>query len=119
MRFLAAAAVMCAALVVGACAGTAASSSPGRQEIKVTAKQFEYEPPEIRVKFGVPVKLVVTSADVDHQMAIVGLEPEKVVIQGRVLTMYFTPTKRGRYEVRCVIPCGTGHDEMRGVLIVE
>lgn len=119
MRLLAAAAVLCAALVAGACAGTASSTPPGRQEIKVTARQFEYEPREIRVKVGVPMKLVVASADVDHQMEIVGLEPEKVITQGRVHTLYFTPTKRGRYEFRCVVPCGTQHDQMWGVLIVE
>ena len=35
-------------------------------EIKVTAKQFEFDPRTITVQKGKPVKLVISSTDVDH-----------------------------------------------------
>ena len=43
----------------------AQEASPAANEIKVTAKKYEFDPSQIRVKKGDHVKLVITA--VDHE----------------------------------------------------
>lgn len=42
----------------------------------------------------------------------------KVEVNETVKTV-FTPTKRGRFSFYCNVYCGEGHDDMKGLLIVE
>ncbi len=107
------------ALLVAACVGTREPLPKLVQEVRITARQFEFTPDRVAVKAGQPVRLIITSADVDHQLAITGMEIGKYAIQGRVHILEFIPTRTGSYEFRCAIMCGAGHDYMKGVLVVE
>ena len=87
-------------------------------EIKVTAKQFEFDPRTITVQKGKPVRLIITSADVDH-----GIKLEEFGINQRVpakqtINLDFTPDRVGRFEFRCSVMCGSGHEDMIGELVV-
>jgi plastocyanin len=42
-----------------------------------------------------------------------------IVEKNETVKTVFTPTKRGRFSFYCNIFCGEGHDEMKGLLIVE
>ncbi len=87
--------------------------------VNITARQFEFSPSEIKVKVGQPVKLIVTSLDVDHGILIEGLKVATYIVRGRVSSIEFIPTEVGRYEFRCYIVCGVGHENMKGMIIVE
>lgn len=90
------------------------------QRMAVSAKQWEFVPREVRVKVNVPVELGVTSIDVDHGIEFVDLDvPLERVPAGRTVTVKFIPDKPGTYHFRCAVVCGTGHDQMVGVLVVE
>jgi cytochrome c oxidase subunit 2 len=41
------------------------------------------------------------------------------VLPGRVARVPFTPGKEGSYEFACDVFCGSGHEEMGGVIIVH
>lgn len=92
---------------------------PMTREYQIEARQFGFTPSEIRVPAGTRIRLVVRSADVDHQLAVVGMSPERETIQGRRQTLEMVAWPAGTYELACAVVCGTYHDRMRGTLIVE
>lgn len=89
------------------------------QEIRVLAKQYEFIPNRIAVKLNVPVRLIITSADVYHGFAIDDFKIDATIEKGKETIITFTPKKTGTYVFYCSIFCGVGHRDMRGLLIVE
>ena len=98
-----------------------AQSQPDPQqpvEIKVTAKRFEFDPPTITVQKGRPVKLVITSTDVDHGIKLEEFGINQKIPAKQTINVIFTPDRVGRFEFRCSVVCGTGHNDMLGELVV-
>lgn len=105
------------------CAGLSAqasqnSAAPPPREIKVTARQFEFVPKNITVRRGERVKLIVTSEDVDHGIAIEEFGIDEAVEAHKTILVEFTPQRAGRFRFACSVLCGKGHKEMVGELIV-
>jgi cytochrome c oxidase subunit 2 len=104
------------------CADVCAAEGLGEpqqpREIKVTARKFSFEPKAITVKKGERVKLIVTSEDVDHGIAIpeFGVDERIKAKQTRVIEL--TPEREGRFQFACSVFCGDGHPDMVGELIV-
>ncbi len=111
--------VICMVMV---CAGifAAAQTETGAApvEIKMTARQFEFEPKLITVQKGKPVRLLISSTDVQHGFAIEELGVNKKLKANAVTAVEFTPTRVGRFPFECSVMCGSGHDEMAGELVV-
>ncbi|MFQ6135321.1 MAG: cupredoxin domain-containing protein [Nitrososphaerales archaeon] len=79
-----------------------------------------FDPDEIRVKKGEPVKLIFIGMDVSHGFAIELLGIDAGVIHpGKEVVFEFTPEKEGVYMFKCTINCSPYHHFMRGKLIVE
>ena len=74
-------AVIAALLTLVACAGVcaAAPAEPPQREIKVVARRFEFVPKTITAKKGERLRLVVTSEDVDHGVAIPEFGVDQIV----------------------------------------
>jgi cytochrome c oxidase subunit II len=87
-------------------------------EIKVVAKRFRFEPAQITVRKGSRVRLVVTSIDVDHGIAINEFGIEKRVKKGATEIIEFSPNKAGKFVISCPVFCGDGHADMTGELVV-
>lgn len=84
-------------------------------EVKVMAKDFEFDKKEIRVKKGDKVKITLMSDDGGHGFEI----PDyKVNIKGNG-SAEFVADKAGTFQYDCSVMCGSGHDKMTGKLIVE
>jgi cytochrome c oxidase subunit 2 len=88
-------------------------------EIKVTARKFEFDPRTITVQKGRPVKLIITSADVDHGIKLEEFGINQKIEAKKTATVAFTPDRVGRFEFRCSVVCGDGHDDMVGELVVQ
>jgi len=88
-------------------------------EIRITAKQFEFVPRTITVQKGKPVRLIITSADVDHGFRLEAFGINEKVAAKKTINLDFTPDEVGRFEFRCSVVCGSGHEDMLGELIVE
>src|SRR5215831_10009844 len=84
-----------AVLVSFGAIGVIKAAEPEPQVIKITAKKFEYQPAEFKIKKGVPVVLELTSADVVMGFNSVDLGVRADVIPGKVARIKFTPTKTG------------------------
>jgi len=102
------------AAVVGATA-----PSPAERVIHVTAKRFEYDPPEIHVRRGEPVVLELESLDREHGFAIPKLGVDADIVPGQPTRVRLVPTKPGRFRFACNVFCGSGHEGMAGELVVE
>lgn len=88
-------------------------------EIKVTAKKYEFEPAVIKVKQGDHVRLVITALDHDHGFKLDALNIDLLLRKGEATTVEFTADKAGAYPFECSHFCGLGHKRMKGQLAVE
>lgn len=86
---------------------------------------------EVHLVVNKPVKLVIGSKDVIHDVGLAHFRMKMDAVPGTPTTMWFTPKfttkqmieKTGKpefvYELSCDQMCGKGHYSMRGVIIVE
>jgi len=72
----------------------------------------------LHVPLGKPVKLTMISQDVIHAFYVPAFRQQYHVIPGRYTTIWFTPTKEGKYPIFCNMYCGTQHSEMGGYVYV-
>ena len=93
-------------------------AAENEQVIQITAKRFEYSPKEITLKKGVPVVLELTSLDRLHGFNCPGLKLRMDIRPGKVNTLRFTPDQTGTFPFHCDNFCGSGHEGMRGTIIV-
>ena len=91
----------------------------GSNEIKVTAKKFEFAPSAIHVKKGDHVKLVITVADHDHGFKLEAFQIDQLLKKGDSTTVEFTADRAGTFPFECSHFCGLGHKKMKGELVVE
>lgn len=95
-------------------------------EVNVTGRQwswqFEYangkKSDELMVPAGKPVKLIITSADVNHSLFIPAFRIKEDAIPGKVNYLWFHPEKEGQFDLFCTEYCGTGHSSMVSKVIV-
>lgn len=99
----------------------------GATEIYIVGKQWMWkvqhadgrrEINAIHVPVGRPVKLIMTSQDVIHDVFIPDFRNKQDVVPGRYTTEWFTPTKPGKYHLFCSQYCGTDHSKMTGWVYV-
>jgi len=84
----------------------------------VVAKQFEFVPAVLNVSKGDNVIINLTSADVMHGFTIDEFDIDETIKQGEKKQVKFVADKAGSFVIRCTIPCGQGHRDMKGQLIV-
>lgn len=97
------------------------------KEIFVIGKQWMWhvqhmngirENNELHVPVGQPVKLTMISQDVIHSFYIPAFRVKRDVMPGTPTSVWFTPSKPGRYYLFCAEYCGTQHSEMGGWVTV-
>ena len=94
--------------------------------VDVTARmwswKFNYEngtsTDTLFVEKDIPVKLNLTSVDVNHSFFIPSFRIKQDVINGSVSTLVFTPRKEGSYNVACAEYCGLNHSKMYTKIVV-
>jgi cytochrome c oxidase subunit II len=101
-----------------------ASSPPNDAlEIHVVAKQwmFRFQQPsgareidEVHVPVDTPVRLVLTSEDVIHDLFIPALRLKKDILPDRYTYLWFTADRTGTFHLSCNQFCGTNHSLMGG-----
>lgn len=86
---------------------------------------------EMHVVVGKPVKLIIGSRDVIHDVGLPHFRMKMDAVPGIATTLWFTPTITSDsmkiitknpnfvYEIACDQLCGKGHYAMRGTIIVE
>jgi cytochrome c oxidase subunit 2 len=101
-------------------AGAAGLAAPAPRVIEIVARRFAFEPAEVQVAVGEPVRLQVHSADGLHGIAIKKLKINKDIPRGgEVVTIDFTAKEAGRFPIMCSEYCGEDHENMQGMLVVS
>ena len=91
---------------------TVAHAQEATRTIEIHAKRFSFQPSEITIKKGEPVKLLLTSDDVSHSLLIEGLHVNGAMTKGHVTEVLLTPDTAGDFHGRCGRFCGSGHGSM-------
>jgi len=80
----------------------------------------KFYPQTVVVQKGDKVRIVLnnTDEDMDHGFALDAYGINQVVKAGQTITIEFVADKPGVFEFICTVPCGPGHSEMTGQLIV-
>ncbi|MCA1732960.1 MAG: cytochrome c oxidase subunit II, partial [Acidobacteria bacterium] len=73
---------------------------------------------ELHVPLGRPIRLTMASEDVIHSFYAPAMRVKKDVLPHRYTTVWFTPTKIGRFHLFCTEYCGTEHSRMIGSVVV-
>jgi cytochrome c oxidase subunit 2 len=84
-----------AGLVAVAAASLQTTAQITPNEIKVTAKKYEFNPSAIKVKQGDHVRLVVTALDHDHGFKLEAFNIDQLLKKGDAVTIEFTADKAG------------------------
>jgi len=74
---------------------------------------------ELHLEINQPVKVELRSLDVLHNFYIPQFRAKMDMLPGIITYYWFTPEKKGDYEVLCAEYCGTGHYAMRGRVLVD
>lgn len=85
----------------------------------MTAKKYEYNPPEIRIQQGERVRLLITATDRKHGFEIKEFNIKTDLPKGRETAVELVADRAGEFEFKCSSFCGFGHRGMKGKLIVE
>jgi cytochrome c oxidase subunit 2 len=109
------------AAALGAAAGLAGLAPARAQGVRIhlALSKFAFSAHEIRVRRGVPVTLVLTTADFPHGFSVPDFNARIDAIPGKAVELRFTPDRAGRFHMLCDNFCGEGHDRMTGYVIVE
>jgi cytochrome c oxidase subunit 2 len=73
---------------------------------------------ELHVPAGRPVKLIMTSEDVIHDLFFPAFRVKADVLPGRYTHLWFEATRPGSYHLFCAEYCGTKHSGMIGQVVV-
>jgi len=73
---------------------------------------------ELHVPMGQDVRLIMSSEDVIHDFSVPAFRVKMDVVPGRYNTLWFRPTKTGKYHFYCSQYCGTNHAIMGGWVTV-
>jgi cytochrome c oxidase subunit 2 len=74
---------------------------------------------ELAVPVNREIHLLMHSKDVGHSFFVRELRIQQDFVPGLDLSVHFTPTKIGRYEILCTQLCGLGHYNMKAYLEVK
>ncbi|AMP10316.1 cytochrome C oxidase subunit II, periplasmic domain protein [Collimonas arenae] len=112
--------LLLAGALAGGLGGVAAAVGAQSQErvIKVVAKKFDFTPGEIHLKKNVPVTLEFTTQDVVMGFNLPDFALRTDIVPGTTSRLRFTPDKAGEFPFHCDVFCGSGHENMSGVIQV-
>ena len=93
------------------------SASEKADAITVEMKNTEFNPTELQVPAGQPVKFVVKNRDLGvHTFTIKELGIDFTIVGRSEKLIEFSSTGAGTFEYICEIP---GHDDMKGTIVVQ
>ncbi len=95
------------------------SPAVGERVVRLTARQFAFDPPQVEVAQGERVVLELTSADVVHGLYLDGYDIELKVDPGQRARASFIADQVGTFRMRCSVTCGPLHPFMIGELKVR
>jgi len=99
--------------------GSASSvDASGVRIIEMTAADWNFSPNAITSKKGEKVIVRLTGSTGIHSFGIKDLNVNVKINPGEIMDIEIPTDTVGTFEFRCMVPCGPGHKEMTGTLVV-
>lgn len=95
------------------------SSQPQARVIEMTVENFAFVPSTINVKRGEHVIIRVTGVTGLHSFGAPELGLNVRVDLDQTVDIVLPTDTAGSFAFRCMIPCGTGHKNMVGTIIIS
>ncbi|MCW4040705.1 MAG: cupredoxin domain-containing protein [Candidatus Bathyarchaeota archaeon] len=93
------------------------------KQFTLTARQWEFDQAQLEVNAVDTVVLNVTGLDdgsgAGHGFAIPEFNVDHVIRAGETRTIQFIATRPGTFTFLCSVQCGSGHNDMRGTIVVN
>lgn len=86
--------------------------------IKMQARNWFWDPEQIRVKKGTRLVIEIESLDAPHAFQLKAFGVKVNLPQDKKTQVEFVADKVGEFSWRCSRPCGNGCPKMRGKLVV-
>ncbi|MBI2117621.1 cupredoxin domain-containing protein [Candidatus Peregrinibacteria bacterium] len=86
--------------------------------IPVTAELWKFTPNIIQVQQGEDVTLEITGISGTHGFSVPDLGINATIIQGQTVSVTLPTNRPGTFDFRCSVPCGAGHQDMKGQIVV-
>ncbi len=109
-------------LFIGGCASSNETIQPSSakmisegETLVIKASSFKFEPSEVKIPANKDIELQLDMGESLHGLAIPELNVD-IKEDGESVMINAEP---GEYTYVCSIMCGAGHEDMKGVLIVE
>ena len=87
--------------------------------VQMTAEDFKFIPSVINAKVGDTIKITLIGKDNKHSFSLSAFHENVAVNPGQTKTFSFKVNKKGTFTFRCGVPCGSGHEDMTGTLVVS
>jgi|GEM_PF-785169 len=87
--------------------------------IEVSADNFVFTPSVIRVKKGENVRLTVKGVGGFHGLSVPALSINLTIPAGESVSAELDTSVVGTFDFFCSVPCGPGHQTMRGSIVIE
>ena len=107
-----------AGLAIGSIVAVPTQGAP-EPVIRVMAERYHYIPDLITLKKGKPVVFELISLDRVHGFKVPDLGIRADVSPDKPIQVRVTPQATGRFTFLCDIFCGSDHEEMNGLIVVE
>lgn len=91
----------------------------GIHVITMTVTDFAFSPSTIRVKKGENVVLRLTAVNGTHGFGATELGLNVRIEPGETQDIVIPTGTAGTFAFKCSVPCGSGHREMTGTIIIE
>lgn len=88
-------------------------------EFDVSSFQWGFEPQFIKANKGDHVTLKLSSDDVAHGIAIDEYQINEPILPGQTSEVEFLADKEGTFHFYCSVPCGEGHSQQGGYLMIK
>ncbi|EGL17184.1 hypothetical protein ACFVVQ_00875 [Paenibacillus chitinolyticus] len=85
--------------------------------LKIAASNWKFDQAEYKIPKG-QTKVSLILKEGVHAIDITG-EGVDVKLDGTNKSQEVNFEKPGKYEIKCILPCGEGHNDMKSVLVVE
>ena len=95
-----------------------ASGQPAPRTVRIVARRFKFEPDLIELKQGERVVLEFDATEVMMGFNLHALGLRADLPPGKLTSLALTATAVGEFPFYCDVFCGSGHEEMDGLLRV-
>jgi cytochrome c oxidase subunit II len=87
--------------------------------IMLHSTNWAFTPSTITLKQGENVSLHLMGIEGNHGIVVPDLGINETISQGEAKTVKISTDTPGTFEFFCNVPCGQGHKEMRGAIVIE